>query len=110
MNGLACPRGTGVCLPAGRGTSPADTLTGRLTMKDFTKLFGAGVITLALAVTGAVAQDKVSYGTNWLAQAEHGGFYQAVADGTYAKYGLDVTIRQGGPQAANRSLLVGGQI
>jgi NitT/TauT family transport system substrate-binding protein len=79
-------------------------------MKDFTKLLGAGVITLALAVTGAMAQDKVSYGTNWLAQAEHGGFYQAVADGTYAKYGLDVTIRQGGPQAANRSLLVGGQI
>ena len=29
------------------------------------------------------AQDKVSFGTNWVAQAEHGGFYQAVADGTY---------------------------
>jgi NitT/TauT family transport system substrate-binding protein len=64
---------------------------------------------LALA-TGASAQDKVTYGTNWLAQAEHGGFYQAVADGTYAKYGLDVTIRQGGPQGANRSLLLAGKI
>jgi len=62
------------------------------------------------AATGASAQDKVTYGTNWLAQAEHGGFYQAVADGTYAKHGLDVTIRQGGPQGANRSLLLAGKI
>ena len=40
----------------------------------------------------AQALDKVSFGTNWVAQAEHGGFYQAVADGTYRKHGLDVTI------------------
>ena len=79
-------------------------------MMNFNKLFAAGVVTLALGASGAFAQDKVSYGTNWLAQAEHGGFYQAIADGTYAKYGLDVTIRQGGPQGANRSLLIGGQI
>ena len=47
---------------------------------------------------GAQALDKVSFGTNWVAEAEHGGFYQAVADGTYEKYGLDVTIVPGGPQ------------
>jgi NitT/TauT family transport system substrate-binding protein len=58
----------------------------------------------------AAAQDKVSFGTNWVAQAEHGGYYQAVADGTYAKYGLDVTIVQGGPQVAGRAQLVSGQI
>jgi NitT/TauT family transport system substrate-binding protein len=58
----------------------------------------------------AFAQDEVSFGTNWLAEAEHGGYYQAVADGTYEKYGLKVTIRQGGPQGANRALLTGGQI
>ena len=46
--------------------------------------------------------DKVSFGTNWVAEAEHGGFYQAVADGTYRKYGLDVTIVPGGPQVNNR--------
>ncbi len=69
-----------------------------------------GVLGLALAATPALALDEVTYGTNWLAQAEHGGFYQAVADGTYEKYGLKVTIRQGGPQAANRSLLIAGQI
>jgi NitT/TauT family transport system substrate-binding protein len=36
----------------------------------------------------ANAADEVKFGTNWLAQAEHGGFYQAVADGTYEKHGL----------------------
>jgi NitT/TauT family transport system substrate-binding protein len=72
----------------------------------------AGFAAFALSASFASAQDldKVTFGTNWLAQAEHGGYYQAVADGTYKEYGLDVTIRQGGPQAANRSLLVGGQI
>ena len=70
----------------------------------------AAIVAVATLPAAAMALDKVSFGTNWLAQAEHGGYYQAVADGTYAKYGLDVTIRQGGPQGANRSLLVGGQI
>ncbi|HEY5817612.1 MAG TPA: ABC transporter substrate-binding protein [Mesorhizobium sp.] len=74
-------------------------------------LIAACLMAAPLAMAGtAQAQDKVTYGTNWLAQAEHGGFYQAVADGTYAKYGLDVTIRQGGPQAANRALLLAGKI
>jgi NitT/TauT family transport system substrate-binding protein len=54
--------------------------------------------------------DKVSFGTNWVAEAEHGGFYQAVADGTYKKYGLDVTIVPGGPQVNNRLLLLSGKI
>ncbi len=53
--------------------------------------------------------DKVSFGTNWVAEAEHGGFYQAVADGTYAKYGLEVTIVPGGPQVNNRLLLLSKQ-
>ena len=64
---------------------------------------------LTLLATPAHALDKATFATNWLAQAEHGGFYQAVADGTYAKYGLDVTIVQGGPQANNRMLLVAGR-
>jgi NitT/TauT family transport system substrate-binding protein len=54
--------------------------------------------------------DKVSFGTNWVAEAEHGGFYQAVADGTYKNYGLDVTIVPGGPQINNRILLVVGKL
>lgn len=54
--------------------------------------------------------DKVSFGTNWVAQAEHGGFYQAVADGTYARFGLDVTIVPGGPNVNNRIQLIAGKI
>ncbi|RAI44009.1 ABC transporter substrate-binding protein [Rhodoplanes roseus] len=59
---------------------------------------------------GAPALDKVAFGTNWVAQAEHGGFYQALADGTYRRYGLDVTIMPGGPQANNRILLPVGKL
>ena len=52
----------------------------------------------------------MTFGTNWLAQAEHGGFYQSVADGTYAACGLDVTIMPGGPQVNNRALMLAGKI
>jgi NitT/TauT family transport system substrate-binding protein len=54
--------------------------------------------------------DKVSFGTNWVAEAEHGGFFQAVADGTYRSYGLDVTIVPGGPNVNNRILLISGKL
>ncbi len=54
--------------------------------------------------------DKVSFGTNWVAEAEHGGFFQAVADGTYKSYGLDVTIVPGGPNVNNRILLLSGKL
>jgi NitT/TauT family transport system substrate-binding protein len=70
----------------------------------------AGLAALASAPAGAQALDKVSFGTNWVAEAEHGGFYQAAADGTYKKYGLDVTIVQGGPNVNNRILLPVGKI
>ncbi len=59
---------------------------------------------------GATAQEKVVFGTNWVAQAEHGGFYQSVADGTYAECGLDVSIQPGGPQVNNRALMLAGRI
>ncbi len=65
---------------------------------------------LALTSSSAFALDKVRFGTNWLAEAEHGGYYQAIADGTFAKYGLDVEIVQGGPQAANGILLASGKL
>jgi NitT/TauT family transport system substrate-binding protein len=58
----------------------------------------------------AFAQTAVTFGTNWLPQAEHGGFYQSVADGTYAACGLDVTIVSGGPQVNNRALLMADRI
>ncbi len=71
--------------------------------------FAAGLFALT-SITAAKAMDEVTFGTNWVAQAEHGGFYQAVADGTYEKHGLKVTILPGGPQANNRLLLPTGKV
>jgi len=67
------------------------------------------------ATTGATTSsngklDKITYGTNWYAQAEHGGFYQAVATGIYKEHGLDVTIKMGGPQVNGTQLLMGGAV
>jgi NitT/TauT family transport system substrate-binding protein len=68
------------------------------------------VLALAISASAAGAQEKVVFATNWKAQAGHGGFYQALADGTYKKYGLDVEIQQGGPQVNNRPMLPAGKI
>ena len=65
--------------------------------------------TMAVALH-AQPQDKIVFATDWLAQAEHGGFYQAVAEGIYKKHGLDVTIRMGGPQVNGLQLLAAGQL
>jgi len=65
--------------------------------------------TLAASST-AMAGEAVTFGTNWVAQPEHGGFYQSVADGTYAACGLDVTIVPGGPNVNNRALLLAGKL
>jgi NitT/TauT family transport system substrate-binding protein len=78
-------------------------------------IFRIALAVLAAAATAASpasaqALDKVRFGTNWVAEGEHGGFYQALADGTYRKYGLDVTIVPGGPSANNAILLPVGKI
>lgn len=65
----------------------------------------------ALGLTAAAQAQprKFTFLTNWFAQAEHGGFYQALAAGLYQKEGLDVTIRMGGPQVNGLHLLAAGQ-
>jgi NitT/TauT family transport system substrate-binding protein len=72
------------------------------------------VVAIVLALQGSAAsahaQDKVTLALNWKAQPELGGFYQALADGTYRAHGLDVTIKQGGPMINNRPLLAFGQV
>lgn len=73
------------------------------------------LVLIALAVSGltaaaAVAADRVIFGTDWRAQAEHGGFYQALAKGLYRAKGLDVEIRQGGPQINHAQLLAAGRV
>jgi len=66
--------------------------------------------TMLVYASPAAALDEVTFGTNWVAEAEHGGFYQAVADGTYDKFGLKVTILPGGPQKSNRALLLADKV
>jgi NitT/TauT family transport system substrate-binding protein len=65
---------------------------------------------LSMGANAQTALDKVSFGTNWVPEGEHGGFFQALADGTYKKYGLDVTIVPGGPNDNNRMLLIAGKL
>jgi NitT/TauT family transport system substrate-binding protein len=71
-----------------------------------------GAAATAILPRNARAQkvDRVVFGTNWRAQAEHGGFYHAVAAGIYSRHGLDVTIRQGGPQINSAQLLAAGRL
>jgi NitT/TauT family transport system substrate-binding protein len=78
---------------------------------NFVSLLRAlAIAAVMIAPASAQTLDKVSFGTNWVAEAEHGGFYQAVADGTYKKYGLDVIIIPGGPNVNNRILLPAGKL
>src|ERR1700744_1907363 len=71
----------------------------------------AGLLSL-LTLSGVAAaqtpRTHITFVTDWKAQAEHGGFYEALAEGFYAKRGLDVTIRAGGPQVNVPQLLAGG--
>ena len=72
------------------------------------RVFAAGLLALG-AVGSAHAQEQFTYMTNWYAQAEHGGFYQAVATGIYKKLGLDVSIKMGGPQVNIMQIMAAGQ-
>jgi NitT/TauT family transport system substrate-binding protein len=82
-----------------------------MTMRIPMRWIGLGLALLTSAVSAqAQTLQKIVFSTDWLAEAEHGGFYQAVADGTYRKYGLDVTIRMGGPQVNGLQLLAAGQL
>jgi NitT/TauT family transport system substrate-binding protein len=70
----------------------------------------AGLVAVPGARVSAQTLDKVSYHTNWRAQAEHGGFYLAVANGIYKKYGIECDLRMGGPQQNPSQLLLGGRV
>ena len=65
---------------------------------------------LLLWVGPALAADRVTFGLDWKAEAEYGGYYQAVATGIYARHGLEVSIRQGGPQVNQTQLLLAGRL
>ncbi len=74
-------------------------------------LLASTILMISAGASLAASHSKTfTFGTNWLAQPEHGGFYQSVADGTYAACGIEVVIQQGGPQVNNRALLLAGKI
>jgi NitT/TauT family transport system substrate-binding protein len=70
-------------------------------------LFGA-MLGAALALPRPAVAESVAFGTDWKAEAEHGGFYQAIATGIYKRYGLEVDLRPGGPQVNHAQLLAAG--
>jgi NitT/TauT family transport system substrate-binding protein len=83
-------------------------------MNRRTRTFLAGVTLLATLLGGALgplraaSAQSVTFGTDWKAEAEHGGFYQAIATGIYKRYGLEVNLRPGGPQVNHAQLLAAG--
>jgi NitT/TauT family transport system substrate-binding protein len=98
---------------AGEGAPVSWPARRRVTLVREFRMRAAIIAALAATVglTGpALALDKVTFGTNWLADPEAGGYYQALVDGTYEKYGLDVTILQGGPTSNGGMLLIAGKI
>jgi NitT/TauT family transport system substrate-binding protein len=68
------------------------------------------LLLLTLAPPASHAADQITFGIDWRAEAEYGGYYQAVANGIYAKHGLTVTIREGGPQVNQMQLLMAGRL
>jgi len=80
-------------------------------------LLAAGVAALAAACSprekaapAAAGRTAIRFATDWRAQAEQGGFYQALATGEYEKRGLDVSLIQGGPSVNVPQLLAAGAI
>ncbi|HRJ67987.1 MAG TPA: ABC transporter substrate-binding protein [Beijerinckiaceae bacterium] len=86
----------------------------RLNRRAALGLIGGSAASTLIPMPGAKVNaqtlDKVSYQTNWRAQAEHGGFYYGVASGIYKKYGIDADIRMGGPQMSPSQLLLAGRV
>ncbi|HWA17820.1 MAG TPA: ABC transporter substrate-binding protein [Devosia sp.] len=75
-------------------------------MKHTARLLAAATLLALGTAVPAFALDEITFGTNWVTEPEHGGFYQAVVDGTYEKYGLKVTI----VPKAEEAMLLGGKI
>ena len=79
-------------------------------MRSVTALSLALLALLCAAGPPVAAADHVTFGLDWKAEAEYGGYYQAQATGIYARHGLDVTIEQGGPQVNHTQLLIAGRL
>jgi NitT/TauT family transport system substrate-binding protein len=100
----AAPSDTLPALP-GAGCSGGDGKIARAVLRSIVLLLAM----LAMSLPGR-AQDRIRFGIDWTAEAEYGGYYQAVATGIYKSHGLDVTIAQGGPQVNHLQLLIAGRL
>lgn len=71
----------------------------------------AAILAACFAVAQAArADDHVTFGLDWVAEPEYGGYYEALAEGIYKKYGLDVNIVAGGPEVNTAQLLIVGKL
>ena len=70
----------------------------------------AALLMAAAHVAAAQAPERLVLSTDWFAEAEHGGFYQAIAEGIYRRHGLDVVVQMGGPQVNGLQLAAAGRI
>ncbi|WP_431283301.1 ABC transporter substrate-binding protein [Humitalea sp. 24SJ18S-53] len=70
----------------------------------------SALVPVAGARVSAQTLDRVSFQTNWRAQAEHGGYYQALAAGIYRRHGIDLDLRMGGPQQNPAQVLLAGRV
>ncbi len=111
LDGVGAAHVNGLGKPGMRGRQSSNSDVSWGVQMRVSKFAGLTVLAAVVGLpTSALALDKVKFGTNWLADPEAGGFYQAVADGTYAKYGLDVTVVPGGPQQNGALSLLFGKI
>ncbi len=67
----------------------------------------AGPILAGLSLP-ALAADKLTLQLKWVPQAQFAGYFVAAAKGFYEKAGLDVTIKNGGPDIAPEQVIAGG--
>ena len=70
----------------------------------------AATAAITAFIPAAHADTKITFGLDWVAEPEYGGYYEALAEGLYKKAGLDVTIYQGGPQVNTAQLLISGKL
>jgi NitT/TauT family transport system substrate-binding protein len=74
-------------------------------------LTGAAILArLPGKTASAQVLDKLVFLTSWRAQAEHGGYFQAIAAGLYRKVGIECELRMGGPQVSGSQQLLGGRV
>ena len=60
--------------------------------------------------TTRVGPTPIRFATDWRAEAEQGGFYEAAANGEYAKRGLKVAFVPGGPGVNVPQLVASGAV